>query len=118
MLLTQSFSEKYILKKKSDFSLFFKTAKRIDSYNIRIFYAEHQNNNNRFAFGVNKKIGKAVVRNKIKRRLREFVRCNLNQFNSKFDYYFSCKTPIKNLSYLTLTHHISDVLKKKDLFKQ
>ena len=118
MSVTQSFSEKYILKKKSDFSLFFKSAKRIDTLNIRIFYAVHKNNNNRFAFGVNKKIGNAVVRNKIKRKLIEYVMCNLNQFNKQFDLYFSCKTSIKTLSYSTLTHHLTYVLIKKDLFKQ
>ena len=118
MSFTQSLSKKQILKKKTEFNLFFRKAKRIDSAYIRVFYTPKQNNTNRFAFGVNKKIGNAVVRNKVKRRLKEFVRMNLNTINSQFDLYFSCKTAIKTLSYSTLTKQLAAILGKKDLIKK
>jgi ribonuclease P protein component len=39
----------------------------------------------RFGFIVTKKIGNAVVRNKVKRRLREIVRANLGNLKNNFE---------------------------------
>ena len=74
------------LKKKKDFEKLFKEGK---SFKEKFLVLKVNNNNlddNRFGFIVSKKISKkAVVRNKIKRQLREIVRKEINNYQKGFD---------------------------------
>ena len=52
-----------------------------------ILYCLYRNNREkRFGFSVSKKIGKAVVRNRIKRVLREICRLHNDSFKEGYDY--------------------------------
>lgn len=44
------------------------------------------NYNKRFGFTISKKVGKAVVRNRLKRVLKEICRCNGSCFKDGYDY--------------------------------
>ena len=52
-------------------------------------------------FSVNKKTGKAYVRNKIKRQLREIVRLNLEKFEPNYNYVIGNNIIFKKVFILT-----------------
>lgn len=113
-----SLSKSKRLYKKSDFSEFFKNSKRISNHHIRIFYAKSAQLNTRWAFGVSKKIGNAVVRNRIKRQLKNIMRLKQHTLNPNFDLYISCKKSINSLRYSEICDSLIKLLRKKDLYME
>lgn len=73
------------LKKEKDFDKVFKFGKRVFSKNLTLVYLP--SNETKFGFAVSKKHGKSVVRNRIKRLLREAVR-SFDLENEKQNFFF------------------------------
>ena len=76
------------LIKKKDFDSVFKNGRKYSLSGVKIYLKINNNNleQSRFGFIVSKKISrKAVVRNRIKRRLREIVRANLADIKKGVD---------------------------------
>lgn len=66
----------------------------------------------RVGFVITKKVAKAVVRNKIKRRLREIYRDHFDQLKEGFDYVFVVKTQAVDLDYQALERAFLHVVKR------
>ncbi|CAC9932865.1 ribonuclease P protein component [Aedoeadaptatus coxii] len=62
--------KKYFLKKDNDFKKVYKKRKTFGNRNYTLYIRRNGLDHSRMGFSINKKVGKAVVRNKIKRRLR------------------------------------------------
>lgn len=70
------------LKKEKDFEKVFKQGKTVKAGLLFLKILKTENDYNRIGLSVSKKISnKAVVRNKVKRRLREAVRAELKKSN-------------------------------------
>lgn len=67
----------------------------------------------RFGFLVSKRIGKAVVRNKVKRRLREAVR--LSQVREGWDAVFIARRGVENAKYQQLKQATDNLLRRAHL---
>lgn len=76
---------KNTIKKEKDFDKVFKFGKRVFSKSVTLIYLP--SNETKFGFAVSKKHGKSVVRNKIKRLLREAVR-SFDLENEKQNFFF------------------------------
>ena len=76
----------YRLKKEKDFELVFKKGKRLFSKTITLVYIPSQEL--KVGFAVGKKHGGSVVRNKIKRQLRESFRSFIPQIGQNFFFVF------------------------------
>ena len=74
------------LKKEKDFEIAFKKGKRIFSQNLTLVYLPAENL--KAGFAVSKKHGGSVVRNRIKRLLRESFRSFLPNFRQNFFFVF------------------------------
>ena len=78
------------LSKNEDFK-FILNGKKISNKYSTIFYRRLENKSNRYfniSFITKKKIGTAVIRNKIKRRLRNIVNEAVKKVEINFDYSF------------------------------
>ena len=76
------------LLKHADFDRVYRQGKRHFSANLTVFWLKGETSEvkrPRIGFTVGKALGGAVVRNRIKRRLREAVRMNLSGFLSPVD---------------------------------
>ena len=70
----------------------------------------------RVGFSVSKRVGKAVVRNRVKRRLKEIVRKqNLVQ---GMDIVFTARVPAADVSYIELDRAVTYLFNKADLISQ
>ena len=105
------------IKKRSEFIRSNKSSKKIYTPNFIIQKFESKKNDNipHFGFTITKKIGSAIVRNKIKRRLKSIIRELLKYrdkyFDLSFNYILICKKEIVKVSYNDLENELMDKLK-------
>ena len=69
------------LRKNKEFNYIYKKGDRVSTEHFTLFVVKSKYNNYRIGFSVSKKLGKANVRNKLKRRLREIVRRDIDVKN-------------------------------------
>lgn len=100
----------HIVKEKKDFDKAFKLRKQISG---KYFYVYESVNEDVYRFGicVSKKIGNAVVRNKIKRRIKDIIDKSQLQFSNK-DYIIVVKKSIGGAKYLEIKDDLINLLKK------
>jgi len=104
-------AKQYRLRKNRDFESVFKKGKTLSG---KYFFLKVQKNDlqiNRFGFIVGKKItNKAVLRNKIKRRLREVVKENLDRVKLGFDIVIVAKPEILDKNYQQIKNDLENLL--------
>ena len=100
------------LTKNGSFVYMHKNGKKINGENLYINYLPTNAKTNRFGFVVSNKIGKANVRNLVKRRLRAIVRENINNISNKNNYILIAKESISNLDYQSLKAEVLSLFKK------
>ena len=77
--------KEYRVKKNEDFSHIIKHKQSLANRSFIIYYVKNDLNHARIGISVSKKLGKAVIRNKIKRQVRMIVQQTIN-FNDNYDY--------------------------------
>jgi ribonuclease P protein component len=70
----------------------------------------------RFGFVVSKRMGKAVQRNRIKRRMREATRLRLARVKPGFDLVFIARQPIGLADYAEIERGLEQLLRQADLW--
>lgn len=70
----------------------------------------------RFGFSVSRRIGKAVARNRAKRRLREIVRQRQNNIRPGYDMVFIARRPIVDASHQALVAAVEGLLREAALW--
>lgn len=105
------------IKKRSEFIRSNKFSKKINTSNFIIQKLEPNEIQKipHFGFTITKKIGSAIVRNKIKRRLKSIIRELLKYkdkyFDLSFNYILICKKEIVKVSYDDLENELMDKFK-------
>ena len=78
--------KKFIIKSSNEFDHIINNGKKINGKIITLYYYPSDNNKVYFGFAVGKKIGNAVDRNKVKRKIRMIVHNNQFLFSNKYKY--------------------------------
>ena len=73
------------LKKNSDFHRLYTRGRSSANPLIVVYCRKNGRDANRIGYTVSKKLGNAVVRNRIRRRLREIYRLNMHKLRKGFD---------------------------------
>ena len=71
----------------------------------------------RFGFAVGKRLGKAVVRNRVKRRLREAVRVQRSGIAPGWDLVFIAREPVREVAFDQLQRAIRQLLGRARLWR-
>ena len=104
------------MSKTSEFKKVFSEGRRIEGKNLIIFVLKNDYDFNRLGIIVKKEIGKAVVRNKIKRRLKETSRLLNKKLLPGYDIIVMAKNNIREASYFELYYDLEGLLYKEKLF--
>ncbi len=104
------------LSKTSEFKKVFSEGRRIEDKNLIIFILKNDYDFNRLGIIVKKETGKAVVRNKIKRQLREASRPLNKKLLPGYDIIVLAKNNIRESSLFEICHDLESLFYKGQLF--
>ncbi len=102
--------KRHIVKEKKDFDKAFKLGKKKSCKYAYIYIKDNNLDNYRFGICVSKKIGKANVRNKIKRRVKDIIDKSKLLFPNK-DYIIVLKQNALDAKYCELNEDLIEILK-------
>lgn len=103
------------LKKRKDFAYIYRRGRSFASRRVAINYAKSRNMDELLVgFSVSKKIGNAVVRNRVKRKMREIVRQNLHSIPCGYRIIFNGRIAIAKSSYSEISDDILYLIRKLD----
>lgn len=106
------------LRKNKHFKFIYKHGETKSVDCLAVAFAKTKIKPFKVGFSVSKKIGKSVVRNKVKRRLRECFCSFYNNINQKHNYIFIAKPGIENLSFAEIKTVMQNLLKKCGMYEE
>ncbi len=71
--------------RRAEFEAVYRSGQRRSSQQFAVFYRANGGEHSRFGISVKKAVGGAVVRNRIRRRIREILRLNHSEIPSGWD---------------------------------
>jgi len=104
------------LSKTSEFKKVFSEGRRIEGKNLTIFVLKNDYVFNRLGIIVKKETGKAVVRNKIKRRLKEASRLLNKKLLPGYDIIILAKNNIREANYFETCYDLESLFYKGRMF--
>lgn len=105
----------YSLKRNKEFRYVYKTGKSIPSKCLVIVFRKSNSKLPKIGFSVSKKIGKSVIRNRVKRRLREAFSPLLPRIKPGSNIIFVAREPILYESFLGIAENVESLLNKAGL---
>jgi len=106
------------LKKQNDFNRVFKTGEVFGNKTFVMYYLKNGSEANRLGIVVSKKVSKkAVVRNKIKRRIKEAYRLNEDSFVMGYDIIIIAKGSCQEEKYNHMEKSLKHLFYKKNLMR-
>lgn len=106
----------YRLAKKKDFNRVFRFGKSVANHQF-VLYQNNQPSIHTFRLGisVSKKVGNAVVRNRIRRLVKEIIRLNKERIKHGNDLILIARKPTSEMDYHQMEKSLFHVFKKADL---
>ena len=101
------------LRKNSEFLEVYKSARKIQGRYVSVYFVFKDENARKVGFVVSKKVSKkAVIRNKIKRRLREIYRTNKYFLHENISIIFTAKPEIIMANYNEIKEDVLNLFEK------
>ena len=100
------------LLRRVDFDLVYRGGKRLASTHFTVFVRANELGQSRFGFSIKKALGGAVVRNRIRRRLREMVRLHRQEIPTGWDMVIHPKGSVGKAPFAVVTADLLRVLGK------
>ena len=106
----QTFPREARLVRKSDFDAVYRTGKRCSNAHFTVFLRANELPLSRFGFSIKKALGNAVARNRMRRRLREIVRCHRKEIPPGWDIVIHPKRSVEKARFPALTAELLRML--------
>jgi ribonuclease P protein component len=91
------------LVRRGEFDAVYRGGKRRSNSHFTVFLRANQLPHTRFGFSIKKALGGAVVRNRIRRRVREIVRCHRLEIPAGWDIVIHPKSNVAKAEFASLT---------------
>ncbi len=92
------------------FDAVYRAGKRRSSSHFTVFFRANELPQSRFGFSIKKTAGGAVVRNRIRRRMREMVRCHRLEIPKGWDIVIHPKSSVARAEFAALTAELLRLL--------
>ncbi|MGH9743689.1 MAG: ribonuclease P protein component [Candidatus Acidiferrum sp.] len=99
------------LVRRGEFDAVYRAGKRRSNSHFTVFFRANQLPVSRFGFSIKKALGGAVVRNRIRRRLREMVRCHRVEIPAGWDIVIHPKSSVARGEFAELAQDLLRLLK-------
>lgn len=100
-----------IIKNSKDFSNIISKKQSIKNKYVSIYY-DKTNEDNKYGITIPKKIGKAYIRNKLKRQIKNIIITNEKNIQTGFNYVIIIKKPALEIKYHELEYELLELFKK------
>ena len=103
--------KRFRIRKNMEFKEIYKYGKNYWNKNLILYIRKNNLEETRVGFTISKKMGNAVTRNKIRRRMKEAYRLNFYNVKEGYDLIFIPKKHIIDISYGELENSIKHIIK-------
>ena len=110
--------KRFRVKKEKDFNAIFKEGKSFANRKFVIYRLENNEQHFRVGLSVSKKLGNAVMRNQIKRRIRHILIEHKNQLVENVDFVVIARKGVEILDYAEMEKNILHVLKLSKIYQE
>lgn len=110
-----TFSRSERLSRAADFDRVYFEGKRIASSALVLFFCPSGGQKTRLGLSVGKRIGKAVTRNRVKRRLRDVFRLNKHRFKERYDILLVARRGVQELKFREVEAAVLDLFRRGGL---
>ena len=111
------FNRTHGLKKDSDFRKVYKHGKSFANRYLVMYILNNKSENSRIGISVSKKVGKAIIRNKVRRRIKEAYRLNIDEkIKNGYDIIFIARVAIKDADYVDIEKSMKHLIRKSDMY--
>ena len=108
-------NKKYKLRKNVEFRVVYKKGKSFSNKFLVLYIKKNGIGINRVGISVSKKVGKSVVRSRVKRLIYESYRLNSSNLKQGFDLIFIARTTCKGQSFNVIEKSLINLYKKAGL---
>ena len=92
--------------RRGEFDSVYRAGKRRSGSHFTVFFRANQLPHSRFGFSIKKTLGGAVVRNRIRRRVREIVRCHRQEIPVGWDIVIHPKGSVARAGFAVLREEL------------
>jgi len=110
-------NKKFRLRKNYQFNFVYKNGKAVSNEFCTVVFCKSKGSTPRIGFSVSKKLGKAVKRNRAKRRMKEAVALVFLEMSPCHNYVFLPKTLCLDVKFAVLVEKTEKLLLKAGLLK-
>ena len=110
--------KRFRVKKEKDFNAIFKEGKSFANRKFVIYRLENNEQHFRVGLSVSKKLGNAVTRNQIKRRIRHILIEHQNQLVENVDFVVIARKGVEILDYAEMEKNLLHVLKLSKIYQE
>ena len=106
------------VKKEKDFNAIFQEGKSVANRKFVVYRLENNETHFRVGLSVSKKLGNAVTRNQIKRRIRHVLIQNSNQLVDNVDFVVIARKGVELLEYAEIEKNLLHVLRLAKIYQE
>ena len=108
----------YRLKKNAEFRAVYRKGKSFSNNLLVLYIYRNKKGINRLGISVSKKVGKSVIRNRIKRLIKENFRLNIEDIKVGYDLVFIARNLSNGKSYIEIENSMKNLIKKAGLYNK
>ena len=103
-----------MIRKKEDFKKIYTRGKSFANKKLVIYYMKNNTEDLKIGISISRKVGKAVVRNHLRRLIKENIRL-MKDLKSGYNVIFLARIGSDDLDYYSMRNSIRHILKKTDM---
>ncbi|MEG0371545.1 MAG: ribonuclease P protein component [Clostridium sp.] len=103
------------IKRNSHFRYIYNKGKSISNDTLVLYNYRNKKDVSRVGISVSKKVGNSVVRNRVKRLIRECYRLNSESFNKGFDFVFIARQRASTADYKKVESAMKHLMRKSGM---